>query len=111
MSRCVGLVFFDQVLHVRLSDTHPPGPIRQLFLNRHVAERNVIVLAGPDEGCGESGLEAGLVEAREGAPGVGRLELGGGDGHAIARTVPVQALVEAGDTEGQVATEFCPNRI
>ena len=80
------------------------GRVGDLPVHGHVAQTDV-ALAGPDQGDGVGGLEAGLVEAREGLAGVGRLELGGGDGHDGAVLLGVDALVEAHDRAGQVAGE------
>ena len=50
---------------------------------------------GDVEGDREDGLAVGLVEAGEGAAGVGRLELGGGQGVVDAVVVGVGRPVEA----------------
>ena len=45
--------------------------------------------------CREGGFQRGFVEAGEGPPGVGGLELGGGDGVGVAGVVGVAGAVEA----------------
>ena len=60
---------------------------------------------GDDQGDGEHGLEVGFVPAWEGAPGIGRLELRGGDRVDVAVVVGVGGTVEAVELIVELAAE------
>ena len=80
------------------------GRIDRLLLNGHVAERDV-AFRRPDDGDAERRLEARLVDAREGATRVRRLELGRRDRDLLLSRVRVHALVEADDAARQVPSK------
>ena len=88
----------------RLGEAHPPLAVEDLVgHDRGVGHRVELVVE--QERDGEAGLEVGLVPAREGPPGVGGLELGGGD-HALGAVVVGEGgAVEAAELVVQQAPE------
>ena len=80
----------------RLGEPHPALPVEHLVgLDGGVRHRvEVLVEVERD---GEPGLEVGLVPAREGPPGIGGLELGGGDHPLDAVVVGEGGAVEAAE--------------